>query len=504
MADEKPIIIIKKKGGHGGHHGGAWKVAYADFVTAMMAFFMVMWLVNSADVTTKQNIASYFKRPGIFQEGSGTPLLLGQAGILNDAYVPAKKVVKSQSSGKLKAATDQETGGAKGASGKGAGIEQEDAMESTVHSDNNAGLYKENKKSADTEKKVENPEDAEAVAAAAAANAALEAALAGRDAAKLQGGPAQSGALGESVGEIGGKDKGLQGDAIREALLEKKMLEATAKEIKEMVKRSPELEALLGVVDVKIEDNGLNIEIMDTQRSSMFALGSAQVLPQAAEAFSKITKILATLPNKIDILGHTDSKPFSNRPGGYSNWELSADRANTARRILEREGIPADRIISVVGRADRDLRKDEEPLDASNRRITLRVRFDKEQLPPNSTWEADPDIRVIPEKTGNNHSVPTQASPAGDNAPEPVHSFTPQEITNPNPASKSKAPAADDLPTKWEPKNKMSADNSQKRKTFALPDAVEGADLSAGDAPAQNNSIFGNNPVLDPSDPFAD
>ena len=67
MADDKPIIIIKKKGGHGGHHGGAWKVAYADFVTAMMAFFMVMWLVNSADVTTKQRIASYFTKPGIFE-----------------------------------------------------------------------------------------------------------------------------------------------------------------------------------------------------------------------------------------------------------------------------------------------------------------------------------------------------------------------------------------------------------------------------------------------------
>jgi flagellar motor protein MotB len=88
MADDKPIIVIKKKGGHGGHHGGAWKVAYADFVTAMMAFFMVMWLVNSASEPTRQNIASYFRKPGLFASGSGTPLQIGGAGFLEDAAPP--------------------------------------------------------------------------------------------------------------------------------------------------------------------------------------------------------------------------------------------------------------------------------------------------------------------------------------------------------------------------------------------------------------------------------
>src|SRR3954451_16664913 len=87
--NERPIIIIRKKksGGHA-HHGGAWKVAYADFVTAMMAFFMVMWLVNSAASPVKQSIASYFRKPGIFDEGSGTPLMTGEAAILSDAFVP--------------------------------------------------------------------------------------------------------------------------------------------------------------------------------------------------------------------------------------------------------------------------------------------------------------------------------------------------------------------------------------------------------------------------------
>src|SRR5476651_2013021 len=85
-----PTVVVKRKkvSGHGGHHGGAWKVAYADFVTAMMAFFMVLWLVNSASVTTRERIASYFREPGVFEKGSGVPLEEGGAGILPDAFSP--------------------------------------------------------------------------------------------------------------------------------------------------------------------------------------------------------------------------------------------------------------------------------------------------------------------------------------------------------------------------------------------------------------------------------
>jgi len=86
--DGKTIIIVKKVSGHAGHHGGAWKVAYADFVTAMMALFLVLWLVNSASVVTREAIASYFKRPGVFEQGSGTPLEIGGGGILRETFAP--------------------------------------------------------------------------------------------------------------------------------------------------------------------------------------------------------------------------------------------------------------------------------------------------------------------------------------------------------------------------------------------------------------------------------
>ncbi len=483
MADDKPIIIIKKKGGHGGHHGGAWKVAYADFVTAMMAFFMVMWLVNSADVTTKQNIASYFKRPGIFQEGSGTPLLLGQSGILNDAYVPAKKLTKNQVPGKIKAAIEQESGGAKGAAGKGAGIEPEEELTTTEHSEEDIGLYKENKQLGDQDEKVETiPADAEKDDMISSGDAA---------AGKLQG----KGQQGAEKGEAAKGDTGLI------SALEQKLLDATASEIKDLIKRSPELEALLGVVDVKIEDNGLNIEIMDTERTSMFAIGSAQVLPQAEAAFSKITSILAKIPNQVDIIGHTDSKPFSNRPSGYSNWELSADRANTARRILERNGISPEKIISVVGRADRDLRKASDPNSAENRRITLRVRFEKTKLEEAAKWAKEQEIKLDQSAVPTRSEQIVEEESSESDTEEPVHAFTPEQINDPakNP-TKDGSPT--DLPLKWEPKRKAQADNSQKRKTVALPG--EGENLDDANGGTNNTPIFGNNPVLGPPDPFAE
>ncbi len=88
---DKPVIVIKKKGGGHGHHGGAWKIAYADFVTAMMAFFLCMWLVNTADSAVKTAIAKYFKKPGVFEIGSGTPLQIGGSGILPEAHAPATR-----------------------------------------------------------------------------------------------------------------------------------------------------------------------------------------------------------------------------------------------------------------------------------------------------------------------------------------------------------------------------------------------------------------------------
>ncbi len=432
MADDKPIIIIKKKGGHGGHHGGAWKVAYADFVTAMMAFFMVMWLVNTADQTTKQNIASYFRRPGLFQSGSGTPLLIGEAGILPDAYVPPRPKDTIKSGGK-----EQDTNLPK-----------------------NSGTDEQR----DKKRQV-----------------------------TLRGEEGKSGGLKDAQGKTGvDKDKSTEQGQVASAKMaaelkafeqEKLLFEQTAQQIREQIASSKELRELLGIVDVKVESDGLNIEIMDTEKSSMFSSGSARILPDAQAAFQKIGDIISKLPYNIDIVGHTDSKPFSNRAGGYSNWELSSDRANSARRLLESEGIDPVRIISVVGRADKDLKYKDRPMAASNRRITLKMRFKtsskviKLSEDPSALDGLDAFLGPGPA------SGPEIPAPAAAETQEKTHELTPKKVLGAN--------------DHYVPKNAVSA--NQRDDLIQLPDS-EDAITPAG---KQKDKIFGDSPVVAPSDPFA-
>jgi chemotaxis protein MotB len=323
MADDKPVIIIKKKGGHGGHHGGAWKVAYADFVTAMMAFFMVMWLLNSAETKTRTAIASYFRRPGLFESGSGTPLLIGGAGILTDAYSPPKPYEEIAQLSGVESAPDS----AKGTDGTGKGPFVAEKSDKEL---NAKGIVLNEQETQGIEVKTQ-----------------------------LEGGAA------EFVKKM--------------KMLQKKKMDELAGEIKETLKEMPEFKELLGMIEVTVAADGLTIEIMDTDTASMFRSGSAQIVPESIPAFEKIASMLKNLPNQIEIMGHTDAKPFLSR-GGMSNWELSSDRANTARRLLEQQGIPKERITSVVGRADRELRYPEDPFKQSNRRISLKVKFDMEKI----------------------------------------------------------------------------------------------------------------------------
>jgi len=289
--DGKTIIIVKKVSGHGGHHGGAWKVAYADFVTAMMALFMVLWLVNSASVTTRERIASYFREPGVFEKGSGTPLQEGGAGILPDAFSPpAAENAKAQ------------------------------------HSDK---IYKE----------------------------------------QTSGEIPETFTVGKGEGDA--KEKI---EATRQEL--EKLAEAIKKQIEAAESKIGEDGKLLGKIEVKVDQRGLHIEIMDTDKASMFQLGSATISPIAEEELGKIAKILVALPNPIDIEGHTDGRPFNSATSAnYDNWNLSSDRANTARRILLKAGVKEKQIARVVGYADQRLKYPENALADGNRRISISMRF---------------------------------------------------------------------------------------------------------------------------------
>ena len=306
--DNKPIIIVKK-GGHGGHHGGAWKIAYADFTTAMMCFFLCMWLISSSSVTSRAAIASYFRKPSIFQEGAGQPLLLGGAGILDDAYTPPRE----KDTRKLKnPSEDQKTFG-----------ETDRDMDKLYIQEGTVEPFRHR-------------------------------------------GPTQVTGLNSSQ------------KAAEESRKEVKLriiAEETKQQIDKILNSSPNISKVPGAIDTKMEPDGLKIEIMDTERYSMFESGSARIRPEAEAAFKQIVDVIKRYPNSLEVYGHTDSQPFPTRTGGYTNWELSADRANAARRLMESQGYPSSRILSVSGKAASEPRKPEAPLDPSNRRITLKLRF---------------------------------------------------------------------------------------------------------------------------------
>jgi chemotaxis protein MotB len=270
MADEQPIII-KKKGGHGGHHGGAWKVAYADFVTAMMALFIVLWLMNSSK-PIQQAVGGYFRDPNGLAEKKGSAV---------DGAGQAAPVVKQVDMGKLK-----------------------------------SDLMKAMQKLADFEKL-------------------------------------------------------------------KKQIELTL---------TPE---------------GLKIEMMEDPNGTFFENGKAQPTPNLQELLKVLSVEVGKLPNPVSIEGHTDSKPFSDSRT-YGNWELSTDRANAARRMMQDSGLRPGQVVQVRGYADQDLRKPQQPEDASNRRVTLIIQYVKTEQPAAFTSNGS----LPPAKQLNDAPTPPAMAPA--------------------------------------------------------------------------------------------
>lgn len=253
---EATIRIVKKKSGGHGHHGGAWKVAYADFVTAMMAFFLVMWILGLSK-PQRQAIASFFRnKPGFMTTSASSPIGQGTA-------VDIRK-------------------------GLNAPIMPQDAGKGS-----------------------ENP--------------SLQHLL----------------------------------DAVKDSLTNE-------------ISSIPELKDLKSSIEMQVTKEGLRIELIETRSSLFFDSGSANLKGHSNLLLQTIAKRLKTVQNPIVIEGHTDSHPLG-RSGGYSNWELSADRANAARRAMEGAGMASSQIASVRGYADRKLKLKSDPFHFSNRRVSILV-----------------------------------------------------------------------------------------------------------------------------------
>jgi chemotaxis protein MotB len=247
------VRVIRKKGHGEGHHGGAWKVAYADFVTTMMALFIVLWIVGQ-NAAVKEAVAAYFKNPGAFKEARAAKLTDGGSGLL-----PAEQV------------------------GSGKEVDPERYTQ------------------------------------------------------------------------------------------EQTALQAAAERIKHLTDKGGGFEELKDQIRIQITDEGLRIELMERDGLPFFEVGSAVLVHPLKPLLEKLNAILESLPNPITIEGHTDSRRYSEKRD-YSNWELSVDRANSARRVMVAAGLPQERMDRVVGHADRMPLVPEDPMHPSNRRITLLVR----------------------------------------------------------------------------------------------------------------------------------
>jgi chemotaxis protein MotB len=313
-SDKKGITIIKREEViAAGHHGGAWKVAYADFVTAMMAFFLLMWLLNATTEAQRRGLADYFS-PTISSargtSGSGKPFG-GKSPFDDGPAVSDRGTVVTMNANTPP--VDLEDDGS------------DTPATRSVHSD------------------ATDPD--------------------GNDLGRLNG----------TGGHAGPRDRAVLAAAQKLATEARKQEQAqftqAAAAMQAAVAADPLLAPLAKQLSIDLTPQGLRVQIRDEDRLPMFATGSVEPNDSARALLARLTPILAKLPESISIAGFTDAAPYSGT--GRTNWDLSAERANATRRLLVEAGLPQARVRDVIGHADRDLLLPADPLAAANRRIAI-------------------------------------------------------------------------------------------------------------------------------------
>ncbi len=370
-------IVLKKveEGGHA-HHGGAWKVAYADFVTAMMAFFLLMWLLNATTEEQRQGLADYFAPANAFgrsQSGSGAPF--GGSTRHQTAQMSQDAGAIAVQRGPLPMLPDVEieddsTTPARPTFFRDAaeGEDEDNAPRTvrTARADAPPGDQDPRARRAELPPHAEREGPGQGNEAPTLSDAELRAEYARRELeaiarALVEGAPAQ-GADARSL-----SDSDLRGEFRRR---EREAFERAAEDIRRAVAADPALAELGQQLRIEQTPEGLRIQLLDAERQPMFALGGAAPNDRARQLIARVAQVAQRLPNSIAITGHTDATPF--RGGGErSNWDLSADRANTTRRLLADAGLPEARIRSVAGYADRQPLLPDSPTAAANRRVAI-------------------------------------------------------------------------------------------------------------------------------------
>ncbi|MBI1262366.1 MAG: flagellar motor protein MotB [Rhizobiales bacterium] len=307
-SNEAPIIYKKIKKAAHVHHGGAWKIAYADFVTAMMAFFLLMWLISMTTPEQKQGLADYFAPANVSRSTSGANGVMGGT------------------------AFDQE-----GARMPG----------SAPQISKNVSIPDPTKNPDTQDRKVSSSSDGNS-----------------------------NGTQSMQKVADGTSATGMSRDDMN--------FRSAAESIRQAIEENPDLAEMSKNILIDQTPEGLRIQLVDEDGRAMFPSGHAEPYERTRQLLQTVAKILLTLPNRISISGHTDAVPYRGAPG-YSNWELTADRANAARRIIENAGIQRDRIYQVVGKADTEPLFPEDPYMSANRRLAIVLLREAPVTPPGLT-----------------------------------------------------------------------------------------------------------------------
>jgi chemotaxis protein MotB len=369
----KSTIVVKKyEINEAGHHGGAWKVAYADFVTAMMAFFLLMWLLNATTEDQRKGLADYFSPSNLMSHASsGTGEPFGGHTAFDDGALVSDRGTVEITPGSRPVIEKTEDG--------------EDAVNTAAHrAKSGTGVG---------QGPIADDQDADATAAK----------------------PLDQKGTRPAPGLGGGSDVNRDGQpdarpitpadvAAEKARQEKAAFESAAQQIRDAVRDDPALADIVKQLTIDMTPEGLRIQIVDEVKLPMFPSGSATPNDRARLLIQKVAPVLMKLSQPISIAGHTDAAPY---PGpSRTNWELSAERANATRRLLVDSGLPGSRIKSVTGNADRDPLLPADPLAPANRRIAILVLREASVIPAQGLPEGP-----VPAPVGAPADVPVRAKP---------------------------------------------------------------------------------------------
>jgi len=354
--DRGSIVIRKEEVVEGGHHGGAWKVAYADFVTAMMAFFLLMWLLNATTEEQRRGLADYFAPSNaISSSHSGTGKPFGgrtpfeQGDMVSDRGAQAIRPGKQSAIARPTDDPDSEQAPDD--------VDQDEQGNQQARTTGGAGGT------------AVTPQTTQGVKAPGGGTAAAQAKT-----------PTSGDTLANSGNPPAVTARRLDEAALRAEVerRERQAFEQAADQIREAVRNDPKLADLAKQLTIDMTPEGLRIQLLDEDKQPMFATGSATINDRARLLLQKVGPVIAKLSQDVAISGHTDAAPFKGE--GRSNWELSTERANATRRLLVETGLKEERFRRVTGNADRDPLLPADPLAAANRRIAIVVL--KAEKPP--------------------------------------------------------------------------------------------------------------------------